>query len=317
MTKKLTLLHAIENKYNHKFERQLRTYLESFRLKNLELFNQVDILFVQPTDNNVTDETIDFIQSYGAKFIKIKIDSGQSNQSVNFTNNVNSVNAVIEHIDTEYICWLDTDIVFLKSCPNFFQETNSIVSSILPIPLVTKITPYTHAREIDTGTDMDLLYQEYFKDYLPAHYKIDKLDSYVNTWLTYGKRQSTFWKEWQDLTLMLINIIHLHNPDQVNLGLESICEELAVSILNYTDRYTFENVSSFFGNNCTAMIDSTDPGLDLKYNCCLLHYRGIMEETMPELDGNYKNDSVMILNKMLNKKSITNQDYLRLLQDAR
>ena len=316
MTKKLTLIHAIENKYDHKFERQSKLYLESFGLKNQILLSDIDILFVQPTDNDVLLDTIEFIESHNGSFIKTESNSTQTNENQNFTNNVNAINSVIGSLDTEYICWVDTDIVFLKPFPELLKDTDSIVFSVLPLPEVDTIKEYTSAREIDTATDMDLLYQKYFKDHLPTEYAVDKLEGYVNTWLTYGKRTSGFWEEWQSLTHLLIKILHQHHPDQITLGLESISEELAASILYRANKYTFENLSDFFGSNTTAMICTTDPGLDLTTKCSLLHYRGIMDITMPELQGNFKNDASMILTKMLDKKVITNIDYLSLLKDT-
>jgi hypothetical protein len=314
MTKKLTLIHAIENKYDNKFERQAKLYLESFGLKNPKLFEQSDILFVQPTDNDIEQESIEFIKTRGARFLKIKVDAVQSNAHQNFTNNVNAINSVINLIDTEYICWLDTDVLFLK--PFELAETDSIVFSILPIPATTDISPYTNAKEIDTAKDMDLLYQRYFKEYMPVEYQVDELELYVNTWLTYGKRSSSFWKEWKDLTHLLIQLLHKHQPKQVELGLESISEELAASILYAMNKYQFENLSNFVGSNRTAMTFTTDAGLDLTADCCLLHYIGIMTLTMPELKGNFKQDSAMILKKMWDKGTTTNKDYLALLKDT-
>jgi hypothetical protein len=314
MTKKLTLIHAIENKYDNKFERQSKVYLESLALKNPKLLEQADILFVQPTNNDIEQESIDFIQSYGAKFLKLIASTVQTNPNQNFTNNVNAINSVIDVIDTEYICWLDTDVLFLK--PFELADTDAIVFSILPLEPASEITPYTTARQIDTAKDMNLLYQQYFKDYIPAEYKINKLDSYVNTWLTYGKRSSKFWNEWKTLTHLLIQIVHTHHPQQVELGLESISEELAASILYAMNKYQFENLSNFVGSNRTAMTFTTDAGLDLTADCCLLHYIGIMTLTMPELKGNFKQDSAMILKKMWDKGTTTTKDYLALLKDT-
>lgn len=317
MKKKLTIIHAIENKCDNKFERQAKTYLESFRLKNFDLFQKVDIIFVQPTNNDISEKTIEFILSYNCKFIKLNKNVSQINENENFTNIVNAINLIIDSLETEYICWLDIDVIFFKNDLDFLKETDSIVTSLLPIIPSTNINKYNDATEIETLSDMDLLYQKYFLMYLPKEYQIKKLFFCANTWLTYGKRKNNFWKEWFNLTHLLIKIIHENNPEQINLGLESICEELAVSILYSTKKYKFENASNFFGPNKISMTRTTDKGLDLNLKCCLLHYTGIIEQNMKELSGNYKDDSFMIMNKLLSKKMISNNDYVALLKEAK
>jgi hypothetical protein len=308
--KKLTMIHAIENKYEHKFERQLKTYLQSLKFKNTSLLEEADIVFVQPTINDVTKTTVDFIKSSNARFVKTLEKDSQTNKNQNFTNNINSIVSIIDDLETEYICWTDTDIIFLRNEPGFFKDTDSIVVSILPLIPSKEISEYKNAGEIDTGSDMNLLYLKYFKDHLPEEYRVNNLDYYTNTWLVYGKRKSNFWIEWHDLTHLLIKVIQKNHPEQVDLGLESICEELACSILYQLQKYKLENVSEFFGNNRVSMNFTTDPGLDFKSDCSLLHYNMILVGTMPELIGDFKKDSLTILEKMLQLKLMTNKEYL-------
>jgi hypothetical protein len=64
----VTFIHCIENKKNHTFETDAKIYLDSFKHTNFDLFNSVDIHFLQPTPNNITQETVNYFANNNVKF---------------------------------------------------------------------------------------------------------------------------------------------------------------------------------------------------------------------------------------------------------
>jgi len=316
--KQATILHAIENKYNNKFEREAKTYVGSLINNNPEFFDSVDVLMVQPTNLDIEQSCIDFLNQNNIRFEKIVGENKQINLNLNYTNNVDAINAAKHLVNTPYLCWLDLDVVFVRAAVDFLRPTDSIVVSIFP--LSSDSTPdltYETADDIDTMYGMNYFYRVFFKEYLPEKYSLNELEYFINTWLTYGPTNSGFWEEWRDLTYMLLDIVAENHKDQIDRGLESICEEMAASILYQVGDYNMISAKDFFSDYPVAMQFTTDPDFDLTENCVLYHYIDMFDLYANGLTGDYNKDINEIFTRTYNRKFITHSQYLALMKNIK
>jgi hypothetical protein len=283
----VAIIHCIENKFNHKFERQARLYLESFKNTNPVLYDAVSIHFLQPTHNDILQDTIDYFHNNRVSFTKQLLGKLITSE-INYFNKVITSKYFSDQLTNEYMCWIDTDVVWLKSVHEFFKPTNTVV-----VCLETDLSPITE------------LYETYFKQFLTSEYQVE-LTHYVNTWFIYSKRENPMWREWESLSFRLLDIANSHINTN-NIDVELICEELALSIICTKNPTHFTNIVDFFADSSTlAMTETGDARIDISTNTVLFHYTGvIIDPTHEVIQGiNYKKETKHIMIQLLKNQYI-------------
>jgi hypothetical protein len=271
-------------------------------------------VFVQPTENNIETDSINYLKSNNIVFIKTPLLSNkQTNNSVNYTNKVATLAYLRDYLTSPYICWLDTDVVFLNKTSNLFADTSQIVVSAFTAGSLTVELDIAHL--FDIKESIAVLYN-CFKEYLNPIYQLDSLTHYVNSWFVYGLRDIDFWVEWKDLTYNLLDILQQNYPELVNKGFECFCEELALSILYNKDPSMFISVSKHFNSNVLSMIHTDTPEFMLTANSVLFHYTGVLDNECSAITGNdYKKDVYSILSSLLSRKKISNSTFIKLTKN--
>jgi hypothetical protein len=313
----VTFIHCIENKKNHTFETDAKFYLNSFKHTNLDLFNSVDIQFLQPTPNDITQETINYFANNNITFTCVPtLSTKQINKAVNYTNVCVTCDYFSNTLTSDYMCWIDLDVVFLQKVnEEFFKPTDKIIITIYPI-----VNAFSKE---DNKFRIDWKYQDFFKPYLPKKYQVENLEHYVHSWFAYGPRTHPFWSEWKNLTYIMLDIVHTKHKDLIhNTNFESLCEEIATSILYAKNPTQFEDIRTMFGNNTLSFreagIDNEESML-CKENTVLYHYneiKGLFENNL--LKYPYKKTLAKMLasnfniDQLISSKDMTTKNFLDL-----
>ena len=285
----VAFVHCIENKHERMYERQAWLFTETFKHTNSELYNACRHYFLQPTEHDIDQKTIDYFDNQKINFIQnSQLNQKQLNATVNYTNICVTTAYFSEQLNEEYLCWSDTDVLWLgKTKGEFFGHTDKPVINIFPVTKSpTKNFSLQEYDAFDTRFQLDEIYQEHFKPYLDPVYQVDQLTHYANTWFIYCKTKHPFWKEWKELTFLLIDIIHKNQNKYINHHIECYCEEIAASILYSLNPDNFTLLEDFFGE-VFVMAETGNPGFDnFSTQKVLYHYTGLFEKPYAAIDEN-------------------------------
>lgn len=289
---KISLIHCLENKFNHKFERQSKLYLESFKNLNRELYENVSIHFMQPNKNDIKDETINYFKNNKVHFYKEYLT--EETEGINYFNKVWVCEWFSKNLKTEFMCFLDNDIIFLKNIKKELFKT--IEKPVICVELLNQ--------------NIEEIYFKYYRNHLKKEYQLKNLNYHVNTWFIYAKRLDPIWKKWSDLTKDLQKV---NNKEQ-----EIICEELAMTILFCQNPNNFISMSNFFEKNQMSMINTGDNFFDLRENTEIFHYTDIFEKSDIEHEivqgEKYEYEITKILHIMFKKKFIDEKIFIKLIK---
>ena len=284
----VAFIHCIEKKESHSFEQDALIMLESMKLTNEKIFNTHDIHIIQPSTYDIDDDTINYFNENNIIFIKKILNNPQKNTHTNYTNIPIIQNYYSNILKNKYMCWMDLDVMYLKDISDKFQETDKCVLSIMDL----KRMP-----EHDAGFQVNDTYQKYFKKYISLKYNVEHLDCFVNTWFIYAKTENNFWKEYSVLTKHLLNIVHEYHMEVPEL--ESMCEEIAASILYQLNKDGFIDISVYFGTNVLAYqepVAKTLPEYWCTNDSIIYHYNNASEITKSISDINlYTRDKIIFI----------------------
>jgi len=247
--KKVTLIHCIENKETHNFEEEAKLYINSFIQNSPKLFETVDINILQPTSNDISENSIDFFLNLDIKFTRIPdLSVKQINNETNYTNVCVTCDYFSKNLDNEYMCWTDLDVIFTNEAgADFFKSTDKIVLTMYDVDNV-----FT---KVDNKFKVNEYYNLYFKKHISKTFYIDNITTYTNTWFIYGTTSHKFWSEWKNLTYELLEITHNFHPENVTTDIESSCEEIAASLLCSKYPNWFIDIRDFFNINVLAFTE--------------------------------------------------------------
>ena len=262
-TTNITLIHLIENKPKEVYEENLLVYVESAKRSNINYFDKfAQINFVRPTEKyDISDRVKDEIKSINAKYQTTTFKEVQKHDQQNFTLIPQFCYQSSQSIDTEYLLWHDLDVMILSDDVFDFGETDKIITNIVEIPKSNKSKDEI-LHDIETNNSFQELfgdiYEHLIEKHLPKKYRVGKLTHYMNTWIIYGSKHNEFWKEWIDLTEMIVRVIQDKFPELIECELESISEELAGSILYSENADRFENLNTnYYALGDEAYTDKT------------------------------------------------------------
>ncbi len=291
----ISLVHCIENKFDNKFERESKLYIESFKNLNDELYKNVSIHFMQPNNNNIEESTIEYFENNKINFYKIPLI--KETQGINYFNKVLVCEWFSENLKSEFMCFLDNDIIFLK-------KTKKELFKYVEKPVIC----------IEFFNEqIEKIYFEHYRPHLKKEYQLKNLNCHVNTWFIYAKTKDEIWKKWSELTKELQNI---NNKEQ-----EIICEEMAMTILYCKNPNEFLSLSDFFEENQLSIVNTGNDRLDLKNNTEIFHYSDIFDEddiNYVSVQGkNYKSEIIKILQKASEKKFIDKKTFINLIKNMK
>jgi hypothetical protein len=265
----INIINCIEKKPTHRFEAEAKLYLNSFSTLSPDLFNNVKINILQPTPNDISNDTLNVFDKFKVEFTKVpSLSQKQINTDVNYTNKCVTCDYFSNILHEDYMCWLDLDIIFLQEAgADFFKPTDKII-----------ITVYDVDNEFSTKDKLfkvDYFYETYFKKHLSNEFYVQKIRKYLCGWFTYGPTKHPYWSAWKKLTYNLIDIVHTHYPEEIPGHLESTCEEIATSLIHELHPEWFIDVRDFFLTNTLAfrecLIDN-EPTMQCAANTVIYHY---------------------------------------------
>lgn len=288
----VSLIHCLENKLNNKFERESKLYIESFKNLNKELYDSLSICFMQPNKNDIEQETIEYFHKNKINFYKEYLI--EETEGINYFNKVLVCEWFSKNLKTEFMCFLDNDIFFLKKIKkNLFKPVDKPVVCV----------------ELD-NEELEKIYLEHYKPFLKKEYQLKKLKNRINTWFIYAKRKDLIWTKWSELTKELQNV---NNKEH-----EIDCEEMAMTILYCQNPNNFINMANFFEKNQLSIINTGDNSFDLRENTELFHYGGIFDENDIEYSmvqgENYEYEIKKILHFMTKRKFIDEKIFMNLVK---
>lgn len=262
----LSIIHSIENKFENKFERQARLYLESFRHIDPHGFSNTNIYFHQPTDYDILETTQEYFYSLGVNFEKhLMVDT-----SVARSNKCYTATYLQPKISTSHLCFLDLDVVIL----NPFKDLNKLCHNLFMVCCENLASNYTVNKTYDT----------LYRHYIDPKWRVPYIKRYVNTCLVMGPSSSRFWLEWPELTRHLHMIRKQHDRFDDRYDYEILEDEIALAILYSLYTEQFGNIADFYPN-FIAVTNTNDSRYDLKPNTCIFHYEGILHSNNIELQG--------------------------------
>jgi hypothetical protein len=291
----VSLVHCIENKFDNKFERESKLYIESFKNLNAELYQNVSIHFMQPNNNDIEENTIEYFENNKINFYKIPLI--KETQGINYFNKVLVCEWFSENLNSEFMCFLDNDIIFLKKIKK--ELFKNVEKPVICIEFFNE--------------QIEKIYFEHYRPYLKKEYQLKNLNCHINTWFIYAKTKDKIWKKWSELTKELRNI---NNKEQ-----EMICEELAMTILYCKNPNEFLSLSDFFQENQLSIVNTGNDRLDLKNNTEIFHYSDIFDKddiNYVSVQGkNYKSEIIKILQKASEKKFIDKKTFINLIKNMK
>lgn len=300
----IDFIHCIENKKSYYYDTKVKLLLNSFVNLSPLLYKNSKVNFLQPTNNDISEETINLFKKLNCNFIKIpNLSNKQINSENNYTNVCVTCDYFSKKLKNDFMCWLDLDVVFLQECNlNFFKNTDKIVFTIFDND--------NDMSKKDKSFKLNVFYKELFRPYISQKFFVDHIEKYINTWFIYGPRNNSFWSEWKELTYELIDITHKFHQDQIykGEGLESICEEIAASILYSKNSNNFINTKDFFGENYLAFreVDVQNvEGMECDENTLIYHYNnfgGFYRHNFSK--QKYKNNILKIIFSNFNKEEL-------------
>jgi hypothetical protein len=226
---------------------------------------------------------------------------------MNYFNKVEVVSHISKLADTEYMCFIDSDVLILK--PFNFLNSEAPVLQVFEIPdgYPEQLTMMVDKKRFDMRYQVNHLYQKYFKHLVIPFYRVESIKHYAMSWIVQAKTKDSFWQEWRDLTVDLVNIVHEHYSDELDLYLEAYCEETALSILYAKNPDRFINSSTVY---TTFRLKQKS----LFPHTVLYHYGGGTWDKLQErLDHtNHKSAIKEFLDYFVSTKEINNKEYLEI-----
>jgi len=290
---KISLIHCIENKFDNKFERESMLYIESFKNLNSELYQNVSIHFMQPNNNDIEETTLEYFKNNKINFYKVPLIL--ETEGINYFNKVFVCEWFSKNLKSEFMCFLDNDIIFLKRIKK--ELFKYVEKPVICIEFFNE--------------QIEKIYFEHYRPYLKKEYQLKNLNCHINTWFIYAKTKDKIWKKWSNLTKELKNI---NNKEQ-----EIICEELAMTILYCKNPNNFISLTDFFDKNQLSIVDTGNSFLELKNNTEIFHYSDIFDKddiNYKTVQGkNYRAEIIKILQKASEKKFIDKKTFFDLVKN--
>jgi len=275
--KDITTIQCVENKINHCFQENLVTYIESGLRINKNYFNDFYLCnIIQPSNYDINNKTKSLIDASGLKFNKVLMQDMQEDIKENYTIILKVIEYCRKNTSSKYILWHDLDVIVLDSFNDIDLHSNKIMINIMP-----------NENKQDYHEDFDYLYQN-FKEHLSDKYRVDNVSKRLNTWFVLGERKNKFWDNWLELTKELV-IINREYITKDNITIETLCEELAASILYEQSPNSFQELP----NNISLY------EYDNKLSPQIIHYC-----TYGELLEHFDDDIVALVFKDINLQSL-------------
>lgn len=286
--KKLAFIHCIENKHQRMYERQSWLFTETFKQTNRDIYNNSNHYFLQPTAVDIAPQTINYFQQNDVNFNKVlDLEQKQVNSEINYTNMCIAAEYYSRTLDEEYMCWSDTDVLWLNKTDsgNFFKETTTPVINSFPLRSMPRKSYAMHEfGAFDIGCQLDQVYQNHLKEHLSDEFRVEELTHYVNTWFIYAPTKHKFWSEWKQLTFRLLDIVQAQSQVEIEYHIESFCEEIAASIMYCKAPEEFTLSEDFFGD-IFVMRDTGNDKYDIfTENKVLYHYTGLLNKPYEIID---------------------------------
>jgi hypothetical protein len=189
----LTIIGAIENSKDRFVEKEYLLMARSLR-RNGGIYKNCPMVLLQPTDKNISPRTMIELKKLGVDFIKsekpLLTETGRGFLNMPFT-----CAYLSKFIKTEYMLWLDCDTLVLKE--PMFQELNN-----------NEVAVHINMTKYDRFFN-DQHKADYFEDVEAQAYLCKLLTReenllHVNTWLIQAKTNSTFWSDWCDDSMRLV-----------------------------------------------------------------------------------------------------------------
>lgn len=316
----LAMIFNIENKMNHKFEKQARVCMETLRYTNPDLLANSDIYFVQPTANDIAQDTVDYFTANGWHYIrKPGLAAKTKNRERDFNNKVDSCNYTSKITDREYLAFIDTDIVWLRRDQEFFRPTDRTL--VHAFPTLTHPDPnfYLVDRVFDMRYQVNHFYQKYFRPHIDPRYDIDHVTHYIQSWFLMSHSKSEFWDEWKWLTDHLLDIAQQHHADLIDLHLECYCEEVSLAIMYAKNPERYVTAYEYFGDVCVTIRNFPNPKEDmlLSENTTLYHYATpTWDAIVDDIDfGDHAKTIRHVLVEAHKKKNCTNSQLVEIYKN--
>lgn len=290
---RVAFVHCIENKHQRMFERQGWLFLETLKHTNIDLYNCCNHYFIQPTELDVSEQTLAYFAVENINFVKEpQLSKKQLNPMYNYTNICLTVDYFSKCLSEEYLCWSDTDIMWLQPLTSeLFKETTKPVITVTPMPVKAEHSyPLQEFDVFDTKYQMNEFYLSHIKDHLPEEFKVDNLTHYANTWFLYAPTKHRFWNDWKNLTFILLGILQSHHLTDMPYHIEGYCEELAASIMYSMNPSDFTKIDEFMDN--IYVIDQDCDKFD--DNTVIFHYSGLAPAPYEIIDDNLSAKQVVM-----------------------
>jgi FlaA1/EpsC-like NDP-sugar epimerase len=196
----ISFVHSIENKHNRMYERQAWLYTETFKSTNNELYNSCSHYFIQPTELDITQDSIEYLEKNNATFIKDpSLNKRQKNSTVNYYRKKIRMNVVKNKLDViQFDEFNDTTVLITGAGGTIGSELVERITAKTIIALdISEYAIYKLQRAIgdrnihcivgDASDSklVDMIFQKYQIDYVfnAAAYKhVDTLEDENNSY---------------------------------------------------------------------------------------------------------------------------------------
>lgn len=247
MKQSVTVVGAIEGSHNRTVEKEYLLMIRSLR-KNGGVYSDAPVVLLQPTDNDVSPQTLVELGKLGVTFIKDNIMVG-SNTGRGFLNMPYTCEYLAPKIKTDHMVWLDCDTIILRQ-PEFMNLYDSEVGAHCKMLEYNKFWNHKH----EMAYNEDAYAQRYLKELLLGRNKPDYF-RHVNTWFIQASPRSWMWKEWAEKTRKFVyeiharqdaifasEFVHLSGQGKDKTSLEyalSSAEEIAMGLIHAAGKYEF------------------------------------------------------------------------------
>lgn len=236
MKKKLALLGAIEGTRTGRLEKDYLLLVECWR-RFAGKYKDIDIILLQPTDNDISPEVQHRLDELDVNYTKIYSDYNQSFRDFNYTNKPIACEWFYDYMSSQYdyTIWLDGDVLVVSEPTIIFPDDDEVVYIYNNERIAVKNgNPVYVEKNAPSYVDDQISYDDMMKrvgfqnqNYQPT-----------NSWYILAKSQNAFWKDWNILTNKFVTKINRDENEkkqyrfaETNINFENRVEELTMEIV--------------------------------------------------------------------------------------
>mgnify|MGYP000098895080 CR=1 FL=1 len=249
--KKINQLHIIENKKSLQnmdstdkfvFEEDAKLMIESLKAfsSSLELLKNITIL--QPSKYDITLSTQNYFKNNNVKFIKKELYNPQKEET-NKVTNYTVIPIGIDYLVNEsnlfeedsYVFYTDLDVIYLKDLHSLLE---SVQTTINEDKMICTLLPWKQTAENFNGLFrfdyiFQILKQAKIPDQFIEHFKLNNLNTFVNTWFIYAHKNHIFFKEFKKLLRLVSSALAVYSCDEIKPLRRSGNSHRILAILSY------------------------------------------------------------------------------------